>query len=341
VDILLSQNLQASRGLYLTVNLMSSFFKITPQFSGELCLTTGMSGIDQQFIHYIHPSVIILILVMISLLARSSQRVSVIISRGIIHVICLLILLSYTSVASTSLLLMRSLTFHEIDKIYTYLSPDIEYFHGRHLAYAIVALLCTISIVIGFPLLLTLEPFLNHKINFIRIKPLLDQFQGCYKDKFRCFAGYYMICRLLIITTVVANPSNYSVASYMLIIACGIIALLHLTVKPYNNAILNKFDGVVLQLIIFITALPLFDDFDSALVTTITFVLVILPLLIFIAIALFLHKDDLKRIVTHFKFKGQSPTSNSNDVGDNEMPVREFDLVIDDSMRQNATVCDM
>ena len=86
--------------------------------------------------------------------------------------------------ASTSLLLLRSLRFHGIDKVYSYLSPDIEYFHGRHLAYGIVALLCTVTIVIGLPLLLTLEPFLNHKINFIKIKPLLDQFQGCYKDRF-------------------------------------------------------------------------------------------------------------------------------------------------------------
>ena len=164
VDILLSENLQASRGVYLTVSIMSSFSKITPQFLGELCLTTGMSGIDQYFIHYIHPTAVILILTMISLSARSSRRISAFISRGIIHVICLLLLLSYTSIASTSLLLMRSLTFHEIDKIYTYLSPDIEYFHGRHLAYGIVALLCTIIIAVGLPLLLTLEPFLNRKL---------------------------------------------------------------------------------------------------------------------------------------------------------------------------------
>ena len=31
----------------------------------------------------------------------------------------------------------------------------------------------TIIIVIGLPLLLALEPFLNSKINFIKIKPLL------------------------------------------------------------------------------------------------------------------------------------------------------------------------
>ena len=60
--------------------IMSSFSKITLQFLGEVCLTTGMSGIDQQFIHYIHPSAVIVILaIIISLLARKSQRISTII----------------------------------------------------------------------------------------------------------------------------------------------------------------------------------------------------------------------------------------------------------------------
>ena len=341
VDILLSQNLQASRELYLTVNIMSSFSKITPQFLGELCLTTGMSGIDQQFIHYMHPSAAILILVVISLLARKSRKISTIISRGIIHVICLLLLLSYTSMASTSLLLIRSLRFHGIDKVYTYLSPDIEYFHGRHLTYGIVALLCTVIIVIGLPLLLTLEPFLNHKINFIKIKPLLDQFQGCYKDRFRCFAGYYMICRLVIITIVITNSSNDVVANYMLIVTCGIIALIHVIIKPYNNELLNKLNGIILHLIIFAAALPLFDDFDSPLVITIAFVLTILPLFKFLAMTLYLHKDDIKKIITHFSFRYESLNTTNDDVNNDETPITEFYNIVDDSKRVNATICDM
>ena len=228
-----------------------------------------MSGIDQQFIHYIHPSAIILI--MISLAARCSPRIAMIISRGIIHVICLLLLLSYTSIASTSLLLMRSLTFHKIDNVYTYLSPDIEYFRDRHLAYSIVALMCTLTIVLRLSLLLTLEPFLNHKFNF---KPLLDQFQGCYKDKYRCFAGYYMICRMVIITIVIANSNNALISNHLLIISCGIIDLIHVTMKPYHNEILNYLDGIILHLIIFVAALPLLDDFDSPEIVTSAFVLV-------------------------------------------------------------------
>ena len=345
VDILLSGNLQAFRGLYLTVNIISSFSKITPQFLGELCLTTEMGGIDQQFIHYIHPTAVILILVIITLSARSSRRISAFISRGIIHVICLLLLLSYTSIASTSLLLMRSLMFHGIDKIYTYLSPDIEYFHGRHLAYGIVALLCMITIVVGLPLLLILEPLLNRKINFAKIKPLLDQFQGCYKDKHRCFAGYYMICRLLIITIVIANSSNEFVANYLLIVACGVITLIHITTKPYNNEIINKFDDMILLPIIFITALPLLDDFDSPLAISIVFVLVLLPLLTFIAITLFLHKDDLKKIAKYFTFKDKASNGNGDNISvhNQEIPMKKFDLIVDDSARKNVaiTVCDM
>ena len=336
VDILLSQNLLASRGLYLTVNIISSFSKLTPQFLGEFCLTTGMSGIDQQFIHYLHPSAVLIILIMITLLARISIRISTFISRGIIRVICLLLLLSYTSLASTSLLLIRPLTFYEINKVYTYSSPDIEYFYGRHLAYGIVALLCIICIVIGLPLLLILEPHINHKINFTRIKPLLDQFQGCYKDKYRCLAAYYMICRVLIITIVIINSFNDFITNYVLIIVSGVIGLMHLLIKPYNSKILNKVDGIVLQLISFITVLPLFDDSNSPLVITITFILVILPLFNFIVMMIVLHKDDLKKVAAYFSSKDELPHVSSD-----ETPMREFNLVIDNNMRQNATVCDM
>ena len=231
---------------------------------------------------------------------------------------------------------MRSLTFHGIDKIYTYLSPDIEYFHGRHLAYGIVALVCTITIAMGLPLLLILKPVLYRKINFAKIKPLLDQFQGCYKDKFYCFTGYYMICRLVIITIVIVNLSNVFVASYLLIVVYGVIALIHVTAKPYNSEIVNKFDGMIMQIIIFITVLTLLDDFDSPLATSIVFVLILLPLL---ALTLFLYKGDIKKIAKYFAFKDKASTNgNGDNVHNKDVPMKEFDLIVDDSARNNATI---
>ena len=345
VDILLSPVLYISNVLYMTVNIMSSLTKLTPRFLGQLCLVRYMSGIDQQFIHYAHPAAVSFILVMISMLARRSHTVSLFISRGVIRFICFLLLLSYTSVATTSLLLMRPLKFINIDKVYTYLSPDIEYFHGRHIAYIIGAIILTLVIVIGFPLLLLLEPFLNSKINFFRIKPLLDQFQGCYKDKYRYFAGYYMICRLVIILLVIVKLSDDFTTQYVLISLCALMVLIHVLVRPYVSTIHNIFDGILLQCIVIISVLPMVEfvgNYDKTFVVVIAYLLVILPLTSFIAVELWINRDNIQHvfeyliICLHVKSNKQ-PISDTQ--GSSE--IKEFDTVIDDEMRKNAIIVDM
>ena len=350
VDLLLDQNWYLSSVLNTTINVISSTAKIIPQYLGKFCFIKNMSGIDQQFIHYMHPVAISLFLVMISVLARRSRRLASFISKGIIRVICCLLLLSYTSVATTSLLLMRPLIFHDVDKVYTYVSPDIEYLHGRHLAYAIVAILFTIIIVIGLPLLLGLEPYLNSKINFVKIKPLLDQFQGCYKDKYRCFAAYYMICRLVIITIIIANSSNDLILQCLLSTFCVITALIHLILKPYSNPLLNDFDGAILQLLILSSALTPYvefiDDSDTTVLMGITFATVLLPLLIFVTMSLIINKKKIKKFPSycytkcsqiHLRKYNQIPLEEVEESADEE----EYINVIDDSRRINATICDV
>ena len=347
VDLLLSRDLYLSNKIYAVINIMSSIAKITPQFLGNLCLIENMNGIDQQFIHYIHPVAISLFLIMITVLARRSHKLSSFISKGIIRVICCLLLLSYTSLATTSLLLMRPLIFHDVDKVYTYVSPDVEYFHGRHLVYGIVALLFTIVIVIGLPLLLTLEPFLNSKINFVKIKPLLDQFQRCYKDKYRCFAGYYMICRLIIISIIIANSSNDFIAIYLLIATCVVTALVHQILKPYFNSFLNAFDTAVLQLMILVSVLSLVefsDGFESNLIVGTALSLVTLPLISFIGAKLFLNKGKFKRFISYcylkcISFQLRSKHYNEIPMDDTETQSNEVGIIVDDTRRINAIIC--
>ena len=306
LDILLGQVLFISHGLHTTVSIMSSLAKLTPQFLGQFCFIKSMSGIDQQFIHYLHPLAVLLTLFMISRLARRSHRVSKFIRRGIIQFICLLLLLSYTSIATTSLLLMRSLKFMNIDKVFTYLSPDIEYFHGRHLAYVIAAIIFTIIIVFGLPLLLLLEPLFNSKINFVKIKPLLDQFQGCYKDKCRFFAGYYMICRLVIILLVIIQITDEFTTQYLLISTCALMQLTHVSVRPYSSAILNIFDGIILQLIVIISVLRVVEfveDYNKSLVMAVGYLLVILPLTAFGIMKLWANKKNIQNGLIYLRRK--------------------------------------
>ena len=219
--------------------------------------------------------------------------------------------------------------------------------------YAIVAVLFTTAVVVGLPLLLALEPFLNSKFNFVKVKPLLDQFQGCYKDKYRCFAAYYMICRLIIITIIIANSSNDYAFQYLLITACVMMDITHQIIKPYLNSLLNIFDGVILHFIVLVSVLPLAEihnDFDPDLAAGIKFIYVLLPLLIFITMLLIINKDKLKSLpgYCYLKCSQLYLSCNRNELPLNEIPLikteqspNEYINVIDDSKRKNATIYDV
>ena len=279
VGILLSNNPYVSDGAFWFASILSSFAQLTPQFLGKLCLVKGLSGIDQLFIHYSHAVGVSLLLLLIVIVVRYSARISLFVSRCIIRVICLLILLSYTSIASTSLQLLLPLKFSEVKEWYTYSSPHIQYFHGRHIIYGVVAVICELVVGIGLPLLLLCEPILSKRINFIKIKPLLDQLQGCYKDKYRWFAAYYLICRQVMFLIVYIFNSDYSNMLFYLQTACVVIAMIHIWIQPYRNEFLNAFDGIMLLFIVLEVNINIFP-FLNSMTTEVSIVIVLLPLLL-------------------------------------------------------------
>ena len=341
LDVLFEQTLHPSNHvfLYRLVAVMSGIIKLIPRFMGELCFVEGLSGIDQQIMHYIHPIAIWLVIMMITILARFSYRVSVFLSRGIIRVVCLLILLSFTSGASlTSMSIMDGFSYADINILYVYVSPDIIYFHGRHLFYSIVAYLFAILIVIGLPVVLLSEPFLNRRINFIKFKPLLDQFQGCYKDRLRWFASYYMICRQVILNIVVIGYDHFVPLNWLLF-TCAIISLIHWLVRPYANKALNIYDGLVLQTMLSIIALQIiyFESFDSVVPVAATFILVMLPLIMFLLMAIVINIEHIKNLyiscLVALKLIKTKERCHKQTVTARE----EYDVTVDHKLRKGST----
>ena len=140
-----------------------------------------------------------------------------------------------------------------------------------------MAVTCELFVGFGLPLLLLFEPVLSKTINFIKIKPLLNQFQGCYKDKYRWFAAYYLICRQVIFLIIYIFNSDYSNMLFYLQTACVVIAMFHIWVQPYQNEFLNAFDGVILLCIVLEVNINTFP-FLKSLTTEVFFVIVLFPL---------------------------------------------------------------
>ena len=269
VNILLGPIINYSGGFDVIEIMISTIVKLNPRFLGKLCfMQASMSGIDQYALHYVHPTGILFILFVLTLIARRSQRFALFISRGAIRSICIILILAYTSIADTSLQLLRQLKFSDVNELYVYLSPDIKYFSDRHIIYVIIAILFELVIVVGLPIILLFEPYVNCCINFTRIKPILDQFQGCYRDKCRWFAAVYLLSRQAILIIMTINFVNGYTAVYLLITVCLIIALLHYHVQPYKNITLNRYDGFILQLLVQAVSLQMVTVCESTGVTS-------------------------------------------------------------------------
>ena len=307
VDILLVTNLHKTDGVFYITTILSSFAKFNPQFLGRLCFIKNLDAIDQQFIHYCHIVPISIILIGIYVIAKCNNRALSYVNRFMVHVTCLGLLFSYTSITSTSFLLLRAVKFDDVDGSYTYLSPHLKYYAQRHAVYASVAILCVLLVTIGFPLLLVIEPlimkvftlcsnknawkgatlrlknFMKKQNSFVRIKLLLDRLQDCYKDKYRWFAAYYLICRLVIMLITYFANDDYNNMIYYLQTACVVIAMTHIWIQPYKNDVLNVMDTIILLIILLTVNLSAFS-FSTSTTAGVAICLSIAPWLLSFAV---------------------------------------------------------
>ena len=119
---------------------LSSIRNLKPPFTGfmRLCLG-GAEMIDHLMLEYIHPLIVTILVVTIFLLARNFVTVARAVGRYVnSKSMCILLLLSYSSITCTSMQLLKPLpvfgSFAMNPAIQVvYWSPTIKYFHGRHI----------------------------------------------------------------------------------------------------------------------------------------------------------------------------------------------------------------
>jgi len=253
---------------------LSAIGTLKPPFMRYMHLCLGnLEKTDHIFSLYIHPLIVMFIVTVLYISARRfvivAKHVGKIMSSTSI---CILLLLSYSSVSHTSIQLLRPLPYFEYNGSSTHThkpkgwrshwSPTHDhYFHGRQKYYFIVAILCELVIGFGLPIFLLLQRHLicYLKLNFASIKQILDQLQGCYKKEYYWFAAYYLICRqviylvdVFIVFEVFLWTDHISVKLVTMLIIGVVILAIHLWFQPYNTTEeaqtkhLNILDGAIL-----------------------------------------------------------------------------------------------
>ena len=150
---------------------------------------------------------------------------------------------------------------------------EIDFFSiETHLLYAVPALAVSIVLFL-LPLLLILYPacykvfsalgigeskFLGifcKVISIENLKPILDSFQGCFKDRFRFFAELYFFYHLFAVITF-AYTSNLNVILEVQLI---LILMVHAFVQPYKKRWHNTIDTILFANLALINALTTFN----------------------------------------------------------------------------------
>ena len=87
-------------------------------------------------------------------------------------------------------------------------------------------------------------------INLFKIKPFLDEFQSCYKDKYRWYSGVYFVIWIVIIG--IQGLPDYLLYTQTLFF---ILLCTQFLIKPYKNKLLNITDTQLLVDLNFLIAL--------------------------------------------------------------------------------------
>ena len=139
---------------------------------------------------------------------------------------------------------------------------ELFFFHGKHLLYALPALIIVITLGILPPLILITYPLCYKVLAFFRIrdarvakvlctcvplekfKPFFDSFQSSYKDKYRFFSGLYFLYRL---TTLATSAYTSYLQIYYIIVQIQLVVILtiHALCQPYKKKWHNILDALL------------------------------------------------------------------------------------------------
>ena len=200
-----------------------------------------------------------------------------------VHAICLLILLSYTSISFSSLRLLIPM---KVDgRRVVQMAPTVPYFSKKHAPFAVVAIIAELFFSLPLCILFLFAPLISRKVNLVRwrLKAIVDEFQACYRPQYRWFAGFYFMARQVIYLTNGILTESFPNYNNILTTLNILILLIHASVQPYSKKWLNILDMILLtDIVVLSMMLPVKLDFSDSInsffySTLMPYALIIIP----------------------------------------------------------------
>ena len=236
----------------LISNSVSKYFMILSAWLNldlgiETCFYSHLDMFWKVLLQFAFPLYIWLLVGSIILLSRYSTVAARLSGSNSVPVLATLFLLSYAKVLAT-IIAAFSFTSLEAEKINPLVwlhDGNLRFLQGKHIALVVVSTLFTLFYIIPLTLLLLFAPVLQ-KANYHRIvrlvqrlKPLLDAFQGPYKNRFHWWPGLMLMIRIILFIALTANTRHDPRLSALFVCVTVLPLALFSFRGVYKNKLLN------------------------------------------------------------------------------------------------------
>ena len=181
----------------------------------EVCFFNGLDAYGRVWLQFLFPAYIWILVGVMIVTSRYSTGIAKLTGSNAVPVLATLFLLSYTKLLRT---VIDSVSFTTITdaggdtSTLWLIDGSIRFLDVPHIFLFLVALIAVVVYILPFTSLALLAPYLQAKFNFRvlrhwvnKMKPLVDAYQGPYKDRFRFWTGFLLVVRVVLFITFASN----------------------------------------------------------------------------------------------------------------------------------------
>ena len=221
----------------------------------ETCFYNGLDGYVKTWLQFAFPTFVWVIVVAIIILSRYSITIAKLSGNSSVPVLATLFILSYAKLQRT-IITAFSFTHVEVEDgealtVWLY-DGNVSFLNGKHIPLFLAALLFLVAYIIPLTMLLLAAPFLQSRrqyyiVKFVnKIKPLLDAYQGPYKNRYRFWTGALLLVRVVLLTCFAFNTLGDPGVN-LLVTQLALLAIIPFTVRGiYNKTGLNILESFYL-----------------------------------------------------------------------------------------------
>uniref|UniRef100_A0A1X7UE90 Right handed beta helix domain-containing protein n=1 Tax=Amphimedon queenslandica TaxID=400682 RepID=A0A1X7UE90_AMPQE len=232
-----------------SVPVLSQFISwINLDLGIKTCFFAGMTTCTKTALQFVFPFYLWFLILLIIFLSRRFSKLSQLIGKNSVPVLCTLLLLSYTKLLRTIISIFIVANPSSTCTGFVWYNSGEPYFTGCHLVLFIIAI-AALLLFLPYTLFLLLFPLweiCRSKWNFgtsfyLKLKPFFDAYAGPYTDMFRIWPGLLLVARIVLAVLIVVSPTYDEPIGLLVTITALLIVTLSFG-SVYKNKKLHSLD---------------------------------------------------------------------------------------------------